>query len=278
MAERVHPVSAPTPNIGISYPSTRSRTNPVKRWLFAEISEWADVTLLDPNTEHPDLVSRGFDLYHMARQSNGSLADLQRACRGSVRTVNPSAGVELLTDRLRCLQRLEANCVRVPDYAYGRCEEIDLEPPVVVKPRNEIDDTCHDLMTVLDGPLEFDGERLVEKHVPGQCVKIHRLGDEIRAVATPDAEQTPPRECEPTRQMTAIAERIADVTGMTLFEVDFVGDEDLFVIDVNSAVSVSGVADGKQVYKDLLSNLAETENRPSKSTDTREAITHNVKQ
>lgn len=162
------------PKIAISYPSLRSRANPVKRQLFAEISEWTDVTLFDPFTEHPDLVSHGFDLYHMARQSTASLADLKRACRGGVRTVNPYAGVDLLSDRLRCLHRLEANGVHVPDCAYGTCEDIDLEPPVMIKPRHEIGEASHRILTVLDGPIEFDEKQLVETYVPGQRhIKIH---------------------------------------------------------------------------------------------------------
>jgi hypothetical protein len=204
--------------------------------------------LLDPHTEHPELANGGIDLYHMARQTEASLADLDQACWSGVRTINPYGGVDLIADRLRCLQRLDEHGICVPDHAYGTSDTVDLDPPVIVKPQYEIGPESHRLRTVLDPPLEFEGCQFVERYVPGdRTIELHRLGDTLRAVAFTDGENGPQRESRPTPAICKIYDTIHELTEMSIFEVDLVGGDDFAVVDVNSAVSVGGVADGREV-------------------------------
>lgn len=61
-----------------------------------------------------------------------------------------------------------------------------------------------------------------------------------------------------TDRLTAIADRIRQLTNMDLFEVDLVGGDDLYVVDVHAAVSARGIADGVAIYERLLYSKVHT--------------------
>lgn len=236
--------------IALSYPSRGA--NPLKTDVFSDLTTWADVRWLDPQIDHPGLVNERIDLYHMARQQPASLRDLGRVCRAGIPTINPYEGVVLLADRFACTRQLAEIGIRVPESQYGRATEIELEPPVIVKSRYEIGSGDHEILRFDDDP-DFTGQQFVQKYVPHtREIKLHCASEAVRAVAI-DPTHDRCRECAVTPQLRSIAERIRQLTGMELFEVDLVGDDALFVVDVNPAISLRGVADGKAVYETLLS-------------------------
>lgn len=246
-------MSDAVPSIAISH--WADRENPTKRRLLDALREWAEVTLLDPQTEHPDLAERGFDLYHMAGWYSEALRDLRRADRAGVRTINPYYGARATADRLACGQIRRHGGVRAPEFQYGRAPEITLEPPVIVKPRWELQEGGHEFAIVRSGALSFDGERLVEEFVaPRRSYKIHRVGEAVRAIK--EAETT--REVETTARIRGLTERIVELFGLSLFEMDVVVHKNWYVIDVNPVVSLHGVEDGAAIYERLIrSRLSE---------------------
>lgn len=241
------------PAIAISH--WADRESPIKRRMLDALREWADVTLLDPRAEHPDLAERGYDLYHMAGWYPEALRDLRRAGRAGVRTINPYYGARASADRLACGQIRRYGGVRAPEFQYGTAEEVTLEPPVVVKPRWELQEGGHAFTTVRSGRIAFDGERLVERLVaPRRSYKIHRMGEAVRAVR--EAETT--RAVETTGRMRALTDRIRALFGLSLFEMDVVVHKNWYVIDVNPVVSLHGIEDGAEIYERLLRSRLST--------------------
>lgn len=239
------------PRIGISCLADGS--NPVKATLFPKIGEWAEVVTLDPETEHNDLLEYDLDLYHMVRRRAASLSDLERACRGGITTINPYVGARLFADRLNSSKVLRDAGLPVPTFQYGRPEHIDLDTPVILKPRYELGPTRHDISVISEDTIQFSGQKFVQEYVPHDRVyKIYQFGTETKAVEGTEATRQPTRECEVTDRLTAIADRIRQLTNMDLFEVDLVGGDDLYVVDVNAAVSARGIADGVAIYERLL--------------------------
>lgn len=235
------------PTIAITH--WADRESPIKRRMLDALREWADVTLLDPRAEHPELATRGYDLYHMAGWYPEALRDLRRADRAGVRTINPYYGARATADRLACGRIRRYGGVRAPEFQYGTVEEVTLEPPVVVKPRWELQEGGHAFTIVRSGDLEFDGERFVERFVaPGRSYKIYRVGEAVRGVREADA----PTEVETTGRMRALTERIRALFGLSLFEMDVVVHKNWYVVDVNPVVSLRGVEDGAEVYERLI--------------------------
>jgi glutathione synthase/RimK-type ligase-like ATP-grasp enzyme len=246
-------VNDAAPSIAISH--WADRENPTKRRLLDALRKWAEVTLLDPRTEHPDLATRGFDLYHMAGWYPEALRDLRRADRAGVRTINPFYGARATADRLACGQIRRHGGVRAPGFQYGRAEEVALEPPVIVKPRWELQEGGHEFTIVRSGGLSYDGEHLVEEFVsPRRSYKIHRVGEAVRAVK--EAETT--REVEATARIRGLTDRIAELFGLSLFEMDVVVHKNWYVIDVNPVVSLEGVEDGAEIYERLIRSRLES--------------------
>lgn len=240
-------MSDAVPTIGISH--WADRENPVKRRLLDALGEWAEVTLLDPRIEHPDLAARGFDLYHMAGWYPEALRDLRQADRAGVRTINPYYGARATADRLACAQIRRYGGVGAPEFQYGTAEEVTLEPPVVVKPRWELQEGGHEFTILRSGDLEFDGERLVERFVaPRRSYKIYRVGEAVRGIR--EAEAT--GEVEATGRMRALTDRVAALFGLSLFEMDVVVHKNWYVIDVNPVVSLREVRDGTALYEGLI--------------------------
>ena len=54
------------------------------------------------------------------------------------------------------------------------------------------------------------------------------------------------------KAMVFMADRVADLYGLSLFEMDVVTHKALYVIDVNPVVSLQGVEDGAIIYDRLL--------------------------
>lgn len=240
-------MSDDVPKIAISH--WADRHNPVKRRLLDALEEWAKVVLLDPRAEHPDLATRGFDLYHMAGWYPEALQDLRRADRAGIRTINPYYGARATADRLACGQIRRYGGVRAPEFQYGRAEEITLEPPVIVKPRWELQEGGHEFTIVRSGDVAFDGERLVERLVaPRRSYKIHRVGGAVRGVREAD----PPTEVGATGRMRALTDRVVELFGLSLFEMDVVVHKNWYVIDVNPVVSLAGIEDGTEIYERLI--------------------------
>jgi glutathione synthase/RimK-type ligase-like ATP-grasp enzyme len=248
-------MSGPEPTIAISH--WADRENPVKRRLIDALREWAEVVLLDPRTEHPDLVTRGFDLYHMAGWYPEALRDLRRANRAGLRTVNPYYGARATADRLACAQIRRHGGVRAPGFQYGTAEEITLDPPVVIKPRWELGEDGHEFAIVRSGDLAFDGERLVERFVVRRrSYKIYRVGDAVRSVRGIGTEAS--TEVAATSRIRTLTDRIAALFGLSLFEMDVVVHKNWYVIDVNPVASLREIDDGTEIYERLIRSRLST--------------------
>jgi len=238
------------PTVAISY--YEDRGNPLKFELFDRLRAWADLELLDPEREHPDLADRGLDLYHMARWRRGALADLERACEAGIPTLNSYRGAAQLEDRLERCETLRDHGFHVPDFQYGRAEEITLRPPVVVKPRREIVSGSHTFTLVRSAPIDFEGERFVQRYVvPRRSYKIFRVGERVRTTRheRPDGK---PSEVETRRRFAELTDAVADLYDLSVFELDIVVHKNLYVIDVNPVVSLEGVGDAVDIYEECI--------------------------
>ena len=245
------------PTIGIS--DYAASPNSMKRRLYDRLDSWAEVVHLDPDEEHPDLAGMGLDLFHLARWSRASLCDLERAQAAGIPTVNGYEGAAATEDRLGRCRRLEEAGIRVPEYDFGVAEEITLEPPVVVKPRHELEPAGHEFEVVYSGPLAYDGERLVQRYVvPHRSYKVFRVGEHVRATrhspgfgVSRQARATA-RESATPRPVVGLVDRVESLFGLALFELDLVLHKGLYVIDVNPVVSLTGVPDGVDIYEALI--------------------------
>ncbi|MFC6863536.1 hypothetical protein ACFQGE_08680 [Halomicroarcula sp. GCM10025817] len=225
------------PVVGLSYWSTGG--NPVKQAVLRQLEPWTAVELLDPDTEHPDLVERGYDLYHMAKRRRPSLRDLARAADAGTPTLNPPVGAWLTSDRPLRAAALRAHDVPVPAFAYATAAEVPFDPPVVVKPRWEWVGNAHEFSVVRDGPVAFAGRQFVERYVRyDRVLKVYTLGADRWAVDTSDRY----RAATADSRIDALVDRVQSIFGLSVFEVDLaVSGDRLLVLDVNPAVSLRGV-------------------------------------
>lgn len=171
------------PTIGVAdYRNASER----KRRLYDRVRTWADLRLLDPERDHPDLPEMGFDCFHMARWTPHALRDLQRAEDGGIPTVNSYEGAATTVDRLAKCRRIERAGLRVPPYEFGPAEEIALDPPVVVKSRDEFVSGGHDLFVIFAGEIDFAGERFVQRYIaPKMSFKLFQVGEQVRSTRHP---------------------------------------------------------------------------------------------
>jgi glutathione synthase/RimK-type ligase-like ATP-grasp enzyme len=236
------------PRVGISYWDTGG--NPRKQAVFERLREWCELDVLDPEREHPELAAGEYDLYHMAKRRHASLLDLQRAATAGSRVLNAPHAARITSDRVARLSRLESAGVPLPAYQYGRADAIDLEPPVVVKPRFEFGEGAHDFSFVTDGPIAFDGPRLVERYLDyDRAYKLYVLGERCRAVEVTDEWMERP----PPPAVTEILASVRSRFDLSVFEIDVIRtDGELSVLDVNPAVSLRGLDDGASLYNELL--------------------------
>jgi hypothetical protein len=236
------------PRIGISY--WHSGGNPTKQALFDRLREWCDLDVLDPEREHPALTRGEYDLYHMAKRRAASLLDLRRAATSSIPVLNAPTAARVTSDRVARLAHLETTGIPLPNYQFGRAETIDLQPPVVVKPRWEFGTNPHEFSIVDGDPITFDGIRLVEEHIAyDRAYKLYAIGDTHRAVEVTDSWT----ECTPPRTVTDCFDRVCDRFDLDVFEVDVaVTDGEPCLLDVNPAVSLRGIEDGIEQYDRLL--------------------------
>ena len=249
------------PTIGITdYATPRSET---KVRLYERVRSWADLRLLDPETEHPDLPEMGLDLYHMARWTPQSLRDLRRACEAGLPTVNSHEGAATTEDRLVRTQRIEDAGITVPPYAFGPADEVTLAPPVVVKTRHELAPGGHAFSVVFAGPLEYEGERFVQRYVaPRRSYKVFGVGEHVRttrhAVGSDVSREwrETARETPTSSVVAELVETVGSLFELALFELDLVVHKGHYVIDVNPVVSLDGVADGVDIYEALLRRTA----------------------
>ncbi|WP_439026558.1 hypothetical protein [Haloarchaeobius sp. DT45] len=262
------------PRIGISY--WRDRGNPRKRRAFESLADHAEVVWLDPERDHHDLDALDLDLFHAAKRRPESLADLDRAATAGVETVNPPIAVAVTSDRVARHEALVHAGVPVPRAEFGPASAVSLTPPVLVKRREEGVLRSHDHRFVATGPVTYGGERLVEAYVP-HCasVKVHVLGETVRAVRESSAGQDP---VPLAAGLEPIVRRVRHLFGLRVFELDAVrlgsantgldeavvqptGDptDDWVVVDVNPVVSLAGVPDAVSVYHDFLATLVGVE-------------------
>ncbi|MDS0296232.1 hypothetical protein [Halogeometricum luteum] len=238
------------PTIGISYAA--SGGNPVKLRLFERVRTWADLILLKSEHRHPDLPEMGLDLYHMARWSPSAYADFESARDAGVPTVNSYEGARATEDRLASARACVDAGLPFVDFEYGTAAEITLDPPVLVKARHELDDDGHDFHRVFTGPIEFDGERMVERYVvPARSFKVFNVGENVRATERV-SEDSEWEQVDVAGRFAELAADVAALFDLRLFELDILVHKNYYIIDINPVVSLDGVEDGVDVYEELL--------------------------
>lgn len=238
------------PKIGITY--FHDQGNPLKHELFERIRYWADLVLLDPSRRHPDLPQMGLDLYHMARWSSAAYSDFKLANEADIPTVNSYAGAKTAEDRVASSRACSEHGISVAKFEYGTADEITLDPPVVIKSRHELDDDGHEFRLVYSGKLMFEGKRVVQQYiVPSRSFKIFRVGEHTRATEEmpPDGQ---PEERSVSRRFVELADEIAELFGLALFELDVLIHKKYYVIDVNPVVSLDAVSDALELYEGLI--------------------------
>lgn len=224
----------------------------MKHELFDRIRFWADLVLLDPSRRHPDLPEMGLDLYHMARWSSAAYADFKLADKAGIPTVNSYAGAKTVEDRVASSRACSEHGISVAKFGYGTADEIMLDPPVIIKSRHELDDDGHEFRLVYSGELTFEGKQVVQQYiVPSQSFKIFRIGEHTRAT-----EEIPPNgrpeERNVSRRFVELADEVAELFDLALFELDVLVHKTYYVIDVNPVVSLDAVSDALDIYEGLL--------------------------
>ncbi|WP_227377529.1 hypothetical protein [Haladaptatus halobius] len=243
-----------SPTIGISVfvdPCPPLTKNLFDR-LIHRLRSWATVHILRPDTTHPNLSSMELDLYHMAHWHHAAIQDLKRASQNGAATINSYQGVSVTTDRLAKLRRLQEAGITVPEFQFGTDDEITLNPPVLVKPRNELDFHGHEFDSLFTDDYIFDGEKVVQRYiVPRQSYKVFRIGEAIRTAKHHWKDGTS-LERPTSRNFRQLTRRVADVFDLSLFELDIVVHKAAYVIDVNPVVSLEGISDAVQLYETCL--------------------------
>ncbi len=250
------------PNIVISYPigDDDCELQTSRSDFFTGMSEWADVTLINPEREIPDkLENEPVDLYHMAKRRTEGLNNLQYAQEYGVDTINPASGARRVNNRVDTLEMLEDLGIPVPDWDVGTYENIHMEPPAVVKTRRETEDGKHDIGN-LSHDEPYEGRKLVQDFIPhDEALKLYNVGDEVRTVRLEDDRHddfVDPRhaeaeEIETPHYMQQYADQIRDETGLEIFEVDVLKDG-REVLDANSVPFLADTEDGMDLYEDAI--------------------------
>lgn len=188
----------------------------------------------------------------MARWHSAALADLDRACNAGIPTLNSYTGAARLEDRFERCETLRDQWIHVPVFQFGRADDITLQPPVLVKPRHELEPDGHGFRLVRSGPIQFEGERFVERYVvPRRSYKIFRVDDRVRTTRHEPPDGTP-KEATTRRRFVELTNDIAALFDLRIFELDVVIHKSLYVIDVNPVVSLEGVADAVDIYEDVI--------------------------
>lgn len=239
-----------SPRIGIAYAAEGE--NPVKRRLFERIRSWGDLVLLDPERRHPNLPEMGLDLYHMARWSPAAYDDFESARDAGVPTVNSYEGARITEDRVASARACVDAGLPFVEFEFGTAREITLEPPVLVKSRHELDADGHDFQRVFRGEIAFEGERMVERYiVPSRSFKVFNVGEHVRATER-ISEDSDWEQVDPSGRFVQLAEGVAALFDLRLFELDVLVHKTYYIIDVNPVVSLEGVEDAVDLYEELL--------------------------
>lgn len=238
------------PRIGIAYPQDSG--NPVKHQLFDRLRSWAEIRLLDPKRHHPELPEFGLDLYHMARWSSAAYADFELANKAGIPTINSYHGARITEDRVRSARVCVEHGLPFIEYEYGTVDEITLEPPVLIKPRHEVGNGGHNFRLVYSGEILFEGKRMVERYiVPNRAFKIFNVGKHVRTTELcSQSEQW--EEVDTSLRFAELAEDVAALFDLTLFELDIVVHKTYYIVDINPVVSLEGVDDALKLYETLI--------------------------
>jgi hypothetical protein len=159
-------------------------------------------------------------------------------------------------DRLAKCRRIETAGLHVPRYEFGTAEEISLDPPVVVKTRDEF-------AVIVAGDIDFPGERFVQRYIaPRMSFKLFQVGEHNRSTKHPPRSgvdrsmRSLARETATTAKFERLLAAVAGLFDLTLFELDVVVHKIVYVLDVNPVVSLDGVADAVEIYDELLRRSA----------------------
>lgn len=255
------------PNIVISYPigDEDCELQESRSEFFTEMSEWADVTLINPEREIPDkLENEPIDLYHMAKRRTEGLNNLQYAQEYGVDTINPASGARRVNNRVDTLEMLEDLGIPVPEWDVGSHDEVHIDPPAVVKTRRETEDGKHDIDYLWDDSDTYDGRMLVQEFIDhDEVLKLYNVGEEVRTVRLDDDRDdnhVDPRhaaaeEIETPDYVEQYAQQIRDETGLELFEADVL-EEGREVLDVNSVPFLADTEDGMELYEEAIREAA----------------------
>jgi hypothetical protein len=238
------------PKIGIAYPPNGG--NQMKRRLFDRIREWAELELLDPAREHPNLSEMGLDLYHMARWSQAAYADFETAQENGIATVNSYEGAKVTEDRVASARECVEAGLPFVDFEYGTAEEVTLGPPALIKSRHELDTDGHEFRLVFTGEIAFEGERMVERYVvPSRSFKVFNVGMHVRATERV-SEESGWEAVDVSAHFAELAKEVATLFDLQLFELDILVHKTYYIIDINPVVSLDGVEDAVDIYEELL--------------------------
>lgn len=253
------------PRIAVSIPDN---PKPVKEELVSRLEERAQMDFFRPE-EYRELDWEAYDLYLFLKRGSGSYRMFEDAHRSGTETVNPYVSCRLANDRLARYEFLQ-DYVPVPEFRYGKPEDVSLEPPVVVKTREEVDENSHLQETVKDGvELSYDGEKIVQRYVDfDREYKGYMAGDEFRALEVHHelgGERTGvdagARHHDTVEQVTRT---VRDTLNMEMFGADVLMDGGHpCLIDVNEVASFTGVSDGADICESLISSkLTKSVQRP----------------
>ena len=255
-------MSNSVPNIVISYPigDDDCELQESRREFFTDMSEWADITLVNPEREIPDkLENEPVDLYHMGKRRTEGLNNLQYAQEYGVETINPASGARRVNNRVDTLEMLDNLGIPIPDWDVGKSENIQVELPAVVKTRRETEEGKHEIKRLETDEDSYEGRKLVQELIPhDKTLKLYNVRDQVRTVRLEDDRHedfVDPRhstaeEIETPAYIQNYADKIRDETGLDLFEVDILpGGE---AIDVNSVPFLADTEDGMDLYESAI--------------------------
>ncbi|OLS14812.1 MAG: RimK domain-containing protein [Promethearchaeota archaeon CR_4] len=168
------------------------------------------------------------------------------------RVINSTLAIYAVADRVRTDEMLEAACLPVPPRVVTKNKTNRVLPPYVQKPRNNFLHKISFVQNVAD--LCFDVGFYYQQLVPNDGIdrKLYVIGTQVFLITRPsthvqnfERKLREKRMClSPPEQWRAWATKIGELTGLEVYGVDLVGQDDAFyIIDVNPFPGFMGVVD-----------------------------------
>jgi len=245
----------------LGYPAKHLR-HPVFRSLFDLLAKQGHHPEICTNDEFAAKSVEAADIVILKTYHHDSrvIAKAREFEAAGKRVINSTRAIQAVADRVETDKMLEIAGLPVPPRVVTSDDAHAVLPPYVHKPRNNYLHKISFVQSVAD--LHFDSGFYYQQLVPNDGIdrKLYVIGTRVFLITRPSTHvqdfEKKLREkrthLSPPAQWNAWAVKIGELTGLEVYGVDLVGQEDTFyIIDVNPFPGFMGVAEAP----DLLARL-----------------------